>query len=155
MKYNKLSHIQNMQDVEKFFDHIAKERKINFHPDNGFEDFMKYLSSYTSFAAGVSEEVDTKRKANVAMMISLFSEEIDVSAFDVYNFGIGYNELRYFSNDSDGNPLFESNNVHDWERGEDKFKIFEWEELTDYEKPAIEDILKQIIKTSWQHEMDS
>lgn len=106
----------------------------------------KYLHSETSFNAGVKPEVDTLRKKNVLMMLSLLSEEVDVCEFDPQNFGIGYNELRYFSIDSEGNPVFESNNVHDWERGDDAYKIFVWEDLTDYEKPAIEHILKQIVK---------
>lgn len=106
----------------------------------------KYLDSDTSFTPESNPKVDAMRKENVVMMLSLLSEEVDVSEFYPHNFGIGYNELRHFSFDPKGNPLFESNNVHDWERGEDAYRIFVWEELTDYEKPAIEDILKQIVK---------
>lgn len=80
------------------------------------------------------------------MMLSILSEEIDISEFDQHNFGIGCNELRYFSIDTEGNPIFESNNVHDWERGEDAYMVYAWEDLTDYEKPAIEEVLKQIVK---------
>ena len=109
-------------------------------------NLTKYLNSETSFVGGVDSKIDTLRKENVTMMLSLLSEGVDVSEFDPHNFGIGYNELRYFSIDSEGNPFFESNNVHDWERGEDAYKVFVWEDLTDYEKPAIEDILKQIVK---------
>lgn len=106
----------------------------------------EYLDSCTSFAVGVENDVDALRKKNVVMMLSLLSEEVDVSEFDPHNFGVGYNELRYFSIDSEGNPLFESNNVHDWNRGEDAYKVFVWEDLTDFEKPAIEEVLKQIVK---------
>ncbi|MBQ0073800.1 MAG: hypothetical protein KBT34_06365 [Prevotella sp.] len=109
-------------------------------------DIRKYLDSTTLFAGGVEKEIDAFRKSNVTMMLSLLSKEVDVSEFDPHNFGIGYNELRYLSIDTEGNPLFESNNVHDWERGEDSYKVFAWEDLTDYEKPALEDILKQIVK---------
>lgn len=109
-------------------------------------DLRKYLDSTTSFAGGVEKEIDALRKSNVAMMLSLLSEEVDVSEFDPHNFGIGYNELRHFSIDAEGNLLFESNNVHNWERGEDAYKVYAWEDLTDYEKPALEDILKQIVK---------
>lgn len=109
-------------------------------------DLRKYLDSATSFAGGVEKEIDAFRKSNVTMMLSLLSKEVDVSEFDSHNFGIGNNELRHFSIDSEGNPLFESNNVHDLERGEDAYKVYAWEDLTDYEKPAIEDILKQMVK---------
>lgn len=109
-------------------------------------NFIKYVHSETTFDYGVCSKSDNVRKENVVVMLSLLSKEIDVSEFDPYNFGVGNNELRYFSIDSEGNPLFESNNVHDWARGEDAYKVFAWEELTDYEKPAIEDVLKQIVK---------
>ena len=108
-------------------------------------ELRKYLDSSTSYATDV-KEIDALRKSNVVMMLSLLSDEVDVSEYDHYKFGIGYNELRYFSIDSEGNPLFESNNVHDWKRGEDTYKVFAWEDLTDYEKPAIEDVLKQIVR---------
>lgn len=109
-------------------------------------DLRKYLDSHTSYAAGVEKEIDALRKNNVVMMLSMLSEEVDVSEFDPHNFGIGYDELRYLSIDSEGNPIFESNNTHDWERGENAYKVYAWEDLTDYEKPAIEDVLKQIVK---------
>ena len=94
-------------------------------------NLVKYLCSDTSFTVGVEPEADVLRKENVVLMLLLLSEEVDVSEFDPHNFGIGYSELRYFSIDSKGNPLFESNNVHDWEKGEDAYKVFAWEELTD------------------------
>lgn len=36
--YTEVDHINMVEEVEAFFDHIVKERKINFHPDNNFED---------------------------------------------------------------------------------------------------------------------
>lgn len=112
----------------------------------GEECLKKYLDDSTSYAAGVEKEIDALRKNNVAQMLSLLSNEVDVSEFDPLNFGIGYNELRYLSIDSNGNPVFESNNVRDLKGNEDEYRTFTWEELTDYEKSAIEDILKQIVK---------
>ena len=38
--------------------------------------------------------------------------------------GIGYNELRYFSIDENGEIEAESNNVHDTEKGEDCYMSF-------------------------------
>lgn len=109
-------------------------------------EFMQYLDSCTSYAAGVEGETDALRKSNVVTMLSLLSDEVDVCEFNPHNFGIGHNELRYFSVDAEGKPKFESNNTRTPEGGEDAFMTFAWEELTDYEKPAIEDILKQIVK---------
>lgn len=106
-------------------------------------DIKKCLDSSTSY---VAERKDILCKNNVAMMLSLLSDEVDVNEFDPHNFGVGYNELRYFSIDSIGNPVFESNNTRDLEHGEDAYKTFVWEDLSDYEKTAIEDILKQILK---------
>ena len=38
MQYNKDSHINNVDDVRKFFRYIVDERNVNFNPDDMFED---------------------------------------------------------------------------------------------------------------------
>ena len=40
MQYNKDSHINNVDDVRKFFHYIVNERNVNFNPDDMFEDYM-------------------------------------------------------------------------------------------------------------------
>ena len=40
MIYTNESHILSVKDVEAFFHHIVFERKVNFHPDDMFEDYM-------------------------------------------------------------------------------------------------------------------
>ena len=40
MQYNKDSHINNVDDVRKFFRYIVDERNVNFNPDDMFEDYM-------------------------------------------------------------------------------------------------------------------
>ena len=40
MTYNKDSKILSVKDVEAFFHHIVFERKVNFHPDDMFEDYV-------------------------------------------------------------------------------------------------------------------
>ena len=40
MQYNKDSHINNVDDVIKFFRYIVDERNVNFNPDDMFEDYM-------------------------------------------------------------------------------------------------------------------
>lgn len=48
--------------------------------------------------------------------------------------GIGHNELRHFWIGENGEIEAESNNVHDTEKGEDCYKSYVWEEMTDFEK---------------------
>ena len=40
MQYNKDSHINNVDDVRKFFHYIVEERNMNFNPDDMFRDYM-------------------------------------------------------------------------------------------------------------------
>ena len=40
MQYNKDSHINNVDDVRKFFHYIVEDRNVNFNPDDMFEDYM-------------------------------------------------------------------------------------------------------------------
>ena len=40
MQYNKDSHINNVDDVRKFFHYIVNERNVNFNPADMFEDYM-------------------------------------------------------------------------------------------------------------------
>lgn len=71
-----------------------------------------------------------------------FKDEVDIC--DLYKYrigGIGYNELRYCSIDKDGELAFESNNVHDYKRGDTCYKIFRWKELTDYEMYTLYEVL--------------
>lgn len=85
-------------------------------------------------------------KQHVTRMLYFLNTEIDVSAHNETNHGIGYNELRYLSVNKNGKLYFESNNIHDWSQGEDVYKIFTWDELTDYEKEAIECTLQDICR---------
>lgn len=40
MQYNKDSHINNVDDVRKFFHYIVEERNVNFNSDDMFRDYM-------------------------------------------------------------------------------------------------------------------
>ena len=40
MVYTATSHITTVKEVETFFHHIVFERKVSFHPDNMFEDYV-------------------------------------------------------------------------------------------------------------------
>lgn len=49
MTYNKDSKILSVKDVETFFHHIVFERKVNFHPDDMFEDYVSCESGINTF----------------------------------------------------------------------------------------------------------
>lgn len=40
MTYNNDSHIRSVEDVKAFFHHLMDERKVSFHPDDMFEDYV-------------------------------------------------------------------------------------------------------------------
>ena len=49
MTYNIDSHIKSVKDVETFFHHIVFERKVNFHPNNMFEDYVSCEGGINTF----------------------------------------------------------------------------------------------------------
>lgn len=49
MTYTNESHIKSVKDVETFFHHIVFERKVNFHPDNMFEDYVSCEGGINTF----------------------------------------------------------------------------------------------------------
>lgn len=49
MIYTNESHILSVKDVETFFHHIVYERKVNFHPDDMFEDYISCESGVNTF----------------------------------------------------------------------------------------------------------
>lgn len=84
-------------------------------------------------------------KEHIVSMLRSFKSEIDVSNYDPYNYGVGCNELRYWSLDASGEPQFESNNVHNWNCGEDVYAVYHWNDLSDYEAIEIERILADMM----------
>ena len=49
MDYTNESHIRSVKDVEAFFHHIMFKRKVNFHLDDMFEDYVSCESSINTF----------------------------------------------------------------------------------------------------------
>ena len=49
MNYTSESHFESVKDVEAFFHHIVFERKVNFHPDDMFEDYVFCESGINTF----------------------------------------------------------------------------------------------------------
>lgn len=52
MTYTSDSHIMSVKDVKKFFHHIVSERKVNFHPDDMFEDYVSCEGGINTFTLG-------------------------------------------------------------------------------------------------------
>lgn len=49
MTYTENSHINSVKDVITLFHHLAFERKVNFHPDDMFEDYISYGTGINTF----------------------------------------------------------------------------------------------------------
>ena len=49
MTYNIDSHIKSVEDVKTFFHHLVSERKLNFHLDDNFADYINYEDKTPSF----------------------------------------------------------------------------------------------------------
>jgi hypothetical protein len=83
MTYTAASHINSVQDVEVFFHHLVDERKVNFHPDDDFANYICLADKTPSFSA---EEVTVYNH--------LMDESFDVcDKADVDIYDIGFNEL--------------------------------------------------------------
>ena len=54
MTYTQDAHIKTVKDVEAFFHHLLDERKVNFHPD---DDFADYISVYDGTPSFTGDEV--------------------------------------------------------------------------------------------------
>ena len=52
MTYTSDSHIMSVKDVKTFFHHIVSERKVNFHPDDMFEDYVLCEGGINTFTLG-------------------------------------------------------------------------------------------------------
>lgn len=52
MTYTSDSHIMSVKDVKTFFHPIVSERKVNFHPDDMFEDYVSCEGGINTFTLG-------------------------------------------------------------------------------------------------------
>ncbi len=84
MMYDKNSHILSVEDVKLFFHHLIDERKVNFHPDDDFADYICYEDKTLTFTP---KEVELYNR--------LMDESFDVckiNEIDIYS--IGFDELK-------------------------------------------------------------
>ena len=89
MDYNVDSHILSVDDVKLFFHHLIDERKVNFHPD---DDFANYIS--------LKDQTPTFSNEEVAIYNRLMDESFEVckkASVDIY--GIGMDEFQQLFED--------------------------------------------------------
>ena len=89
MKYSAASHITSIMDVELYFHHLVDERKVNFHPD---DDFANYVS--------LKDHTPTFSDKEVVIYNRLMDESFDVcekASIDIY--GIGMDEFQQLFED--------------------------------------------------------
>lgn len=89
MDYNADSHILSVDDVKLFFHHLIDERKVNFHPD---DDFANYIS--------LKDHTPTFSNEEVAIYNRLMDESFEVckkASVDIY--GIGMDEFQQLFED--------------------------------------------------------
>lgn len=84
MTYNIDSHIKTVEGVKAFFHHLVYERKVNFHPDDDFADYVSYEDKTPSFT-----------EDEVTMYNGLMEESFIIcekAGVDIY--AIGFDELQ-------------------------------------------------------------
>lgn len=80
MTYNIDSHIKSVEDVNTFFHHIVSERKVNFHPDDMFEDYVSCERGINTFTLD-----------ECAVYNRLMDESLDIckkEGVDIYSIGL-------------------------------------------------------------------
>ena len=80
MTYNIDSHIKSVEDVNTFFHHIVSERKVNFHPDDMFEDYVSCEGGINTFTLD-----------ECAVYNRLMEESFDIckkEGVDIYSIGL-------------------------------------------------------------------
>lgn len=84
MIYTNESHILSVKDVEAFFHHIVFERKVNFHPDDMFEDYVSCEGGINTFTL---EECAIYNRLMDECFVICKSEDVDI-------YEIGLDELQ-------------------------------------------------------------
>lgn len=88
MTYNNESQIRSVEDVKAFFHHLVCERKVNFHPDDMFENYVSCEGGINTFT--LEECTIYNRLMNESFMVCE-NEGVDI-------YGIGVVELQSMIN---------------------------------------------------------
>ena len=89
MIYTTASHITSVKDVEAFSHHLVEERKVNFHPNDDFADYVSLKDHTPTFS---DEEVVIYNR----LMDESF-EVCEKASVDIY--GIGMDEFQQLFED--------------------------------------------------------
>lgn len=84
MVYTNENHITSVKDVESFFHHIVFERRVNFHPDDMFENYVSCESGINNFTL---EECSICNRLVEESFKVCEKEEVDI-------YSIGLTELQ-------------------------------------------------------------
>lgn len=82
MKYNNEFHLITVEDVQSFFKHLTSERKVNFHPDEPFEQYVDIDTHEPTFT---EKECELYNR----LMDEAF-EICDKSNVDIYSIGLSH-----------------------------------------------------------------
>lgn len=80
MKYDVDSHIDSVKGIETFFHHLLVDRKLSYHPDDDFKD-------YVNFKTGKRVFTDEEAKTYNRLMDEAF-EICDLDGIDIYSIGL-------------------------------------------------------------------
>ena len=97
MEYNNQSHITSLKEVVYFFEHLLNERKVSYHPD---DDFAEYVRTSTGEPTFTAQEVDVYNR--------LMEESFDVcdnEGIDIYSIGLA--SMRRLIDPSEDDPIDE------------------------------------------------
>lgn len=83
MKYNKDSHIRSVEDIKGLFHHLLEDRKLSYHPDDDFKDYVNFKTGERTFT---DEEAGLYNR----LMEEAF-EVCEMAGVDIY--GIGLDEF--------------------------------------------------------------
>lgn len=82
MQYNKETRITSVDDIKEFFPHLVNERKVAFHPDDRFGDYVSRENYQNTFS---TEEC--------AIYNRLMDESFEVckkNRIDIYAIGLDF-----------------------------------------------------------------
>ena len=80
MNYTAATHIKTVRDVKAFFNHLAFDRNLSFHPDDDFATYVHYLSNRPVF-----------KEDEIKMYNRLMNESFvacEKADYDIYEIGL-------------------------------------------------------------------
>lgn len=83
MKYNNDSHIRSVEDTKVFFHHLLEDRKLSYHPDDDFKNYVNFETGERTFS-------DDEAELYNRLMEEAF-EVCEAANVDIY--GIGLDEF--------------------------------------------------------------